>query len=313
MSEEEIRASVKELMKVFDCDWVKSNKKVHHFSYYIEHPEVPGHVLELLPLGYSLHVLGGEEKAPKYKMSQLKNPKDWDSAYYELCILAQVKRELERRDMILVVLESIPELRKKVTSNLPDGMVLDKEGRYLYWVEVKYLRPIPEVLTKLGEYSRKIAELLNVEDPHRVKAVIVEITMEALTKALRAIGEELEPIRLKGIIKTEFLELLDEIVNAAKTQELLSQGLYNIKMTREDVERVEELDDVKYEHVTKYGKIVVKTPKDKDFGPLIRGRVSISMPVPLLALLTRLANYSRVIGKLKEALTQVPAKTVPTY
>ena len=193
-----------------------------------------------------------------------------------------------------------------------DGIVRDREKRYLYWVEVKYLRPIPQVLTKLSEYSRKMAEALNTEH-HGNKAVIVEITTEALSEVLRAMGEESDPIKLKGIVKTEFLEFLDEIVNTTKTQELSSQGLYNIKMTREDVERVEELDDVKYEHVTKYGKIVVKTPKDKDFGPLIRGRVSISMPVPLLALLTRLANYSRVIGKLKEALTQVPAKTVPTY
>ena len=305
MSEEEIKASVKELMKVFGCDWVESNRKVHHFSYYIEHPEALGHVLELLPLGYGLYILGGVERVPKYKISQLKDPKEWDSIYYELCILAQVKKKIERRDMVLVLPESIPELRKKGLSRLPDGIVLDREKRYLYWVEVKYLRSIPKTLTKLSEYSRKMAEALTAEH-HKNKAVIIEITTEALSEVLRAIGEESNPIELKRIVQTELLKLLDEVSNVVKTRELSSQGLYNIKMIQKDVKRVEELDTVKYKYATEYDKIVVGTPKGRDFGPLIRKRVSISMPVPLLALLVRLVNYVRVINKLRKALRQVP-------
>lgn len=306
MSEEECGASIKELMKVFDCDWVENNRKVHHFSYYIEHPEAPGHVLELLLLGHSLHVLGGAERIPKYRLSRLKNPKEWDSAYYELYILAQIKKELERRGMVLVLPESIPELRKKELSHLSDGVVLDREKHYLYWVEVKYLRPIPEALTKLNEYGKKMAESLNVEEPRKVKTVIVEITTEALTEALRAIGEESDPIKLKGIIKTEFLELLDEIVSATKTQGSLSQGFYNIRIIQEDVKRVEKLATVKYEYATGYDKIVVRVPKDRDFGSPLRKRVNISMPVSLLSLLVRLVNYVRVFNKLKKALRQVP-------
>ena len=75
MSEEEIKASIKELMKMFDYSWVKDNRNVHHFSYYIKHPEFPGHVLELLPLGYSLYMLGGVENISNERIARLKDPK----------------------------------------------------------------------------------------------------------------------------------------------------------------------------------------------------------------------------------------------
>ena len=306
MGEEEIKASIKELMKIFDCNWIKNNKNIHHFSYYIEHPEFPGHVLELLPLGHSLYILGGVENISNERIARLKDPKQWAPAYYELGILAQIRRELEKRNLYLVLPESEPRLRNilKKLSGVPDAIVLDEKGHYLYWVEVKYLQPIPEVLRGLNEYSKRIAEALSVNQS-RNKAVIVEITTEALSKMLRDIGEKVDPLELKRIIQDRFLSLLDNIVNAAETRKL-SHDLYSIGISHEDVKRIEEHDVIRYVYTAGPGRIEVKVPKDKDFGPPIRGRIIISIPVPLISLFTYFINTIRILRKLREASGQVP-------
>ena len=242
ISEKEIKASVKELMKIFDCNWIENNKNIHHFSYYIKHPELPGHVLELLPLGHSLYILRGAENIGNERIARLKDPKQWASAYYELGILAQIKRELEKRNLYLVLPESEPRLRNilKKLSGVPDAIVLDEKGHYLYWVEVKHLQPIPEVLRSLNEYSKKIAEALSV-DRSSNKTVVVEITTEALLKILQDIGEKVDPLEIKRIIQDEFLRLLDNVVYAAEAR-MLNHDLYSIRVPHEDVKRIEEHD-----------------------------------------------------------------------
>jgi len=191
-------------------------------------------------------------------------------------------------------------------SGVPDAIVLDEKGYYLYWVEVKYLQPIPEVLRSLNEYSKKIAEALNVNQS-RNKAVIVEITTEALSKILRNMGEKVDPSELKRIIQDKFLSLLDNIVNAAETRKL-SHDLYSIGISHEDVKRIERHDVVRYVYTAGHSRIEVKVPKDKDFGPPICGRIIISIPVPLISLLTYFVNIIRVLRKLRDASEQVPSE-----
>jgi len=66
--------------------------------------------------------------------------------------------------MHLVLLENEQRLKSIINklNGLPDTIVLDGKGQYLYWVEVKYLQPISSALMKLDEYSRKLAEEFNI-------------------------------------------------------------------------------------------------------------------------------------------------------
>jgi len=300
LSEEEVRASIEELMKVFNCEWVEDNRNRHHFSYYIEHPEYPGHVLELLLLGYSLHVLGGVESVSSERIARLKDPLQWVSAYYELGILAQLKRELKQRGLYLVLPESEQRLRSIVKLGGPDAIVLDGKDRYIHRVEVKYLQPIPDVLMKLDEYSRKLAEKFNIYQSEG-RTVIIRIVEEVLPELMQSIGEDVDPFKLKGIIKSKFISLLDSIIDVIEGSE--SGRFYSVEV-REGMERVEEGDTVKYTYSADPGRIEVRVPKDKDSGSPIRGRVAFSIPTLLVLLLTYFVNMVRAYHKLEEALKQ---------
>jgi hypothetical protein len=307
MSKDEIVASMEELKKLFDEKWIEENKNVHHFSYYIRHPELPGHILEMLLLGWSVYTLGGVEKIPSDKIGKLKDPKEWAYAYYEIGILAQVKKTIEKEGYNLLLPESEHMLNKE--ERKPDGLIIDPNGNEKFWVEVKYLEPIPMLLRKLNDFNKEVMKTVTANRSSMPMTTIVQIQIEKdIIEILREINEEVDWESLKSLLGEKFKETLEKIIVAIQKRELNHEE-FSVKING-DVQRIEEGNTIRYIYEDKlYGdRLEVKVSKDRDIGPLIRGRVTTTMPSIIPLLISHVANIIRVKRKIEDAINQIPER-----
>lgn len=300
MSRDEVTASVGELKKLFDEEWIEENRDIHHFSHYIQHPELPGDILEMLLLGWSVHALGGVKKIPSDSIARLKSPKEWAYAYYEIGILAQVKRVFEKEGYNLLLPEGERMLKKGKST--PDGLIIDPSGHPKFWVEVKNLQLVPMSLRELDDFSRNIRKRVTAENLSEPITINVQIQIKkAIIEILRRINEETDIGELKKLLEKKFRGTLEEIAAAIQKRELEHEE-FSVKINK-DVQRIEEGDTIRY--VYEEG-LEVKVPKDRDIGPPIRSRVVTTMPFAIPLLISYVANIVRVKRKIKEAAGQIP-------
>jgi hypothetical protein len=214
---------------------------------------------------------------------------------------------IEKEGYNLLLPESEHMLNKE--ERKPDGLIVDLNGNEKFWVEVKYLEPIPMLLKKLDDFSREVMKIVAANKSSMSMTTIVQIQIEkSIIEILREINEEVDWGSLKSLLGEKFKETLEETIIAIQKRELNHEKFY-VKIG-EDVQRIEEGNTIRYIYEDKlYGdRLEVKVSKDRDIGPLIRGRVITTMSSIIPLLISHVANIIRVKRKIEDAIDQIPER-----